>query len=379
MERAVDWTALPADALRCIAGRISDPVDFINFRFVCTEWHEEVLRNDHGRFGPWIVEKGEEADDSGNVLFYSLASGEYHMIHVESLEGKRVAGYGAGLLLGIDTDDALSAVLVNPLTGEGTVLPRLPECFLGTYTYGFATDPKITGEEDVFVVVYNWPTVQARSNVALWRGGAGAGTWATIRSERFWMDMPRYRDRLVAHGPQLLQQFEEQAAAMANGHAPGAMAWVPGMEGVHVIEHQGRVRKLARQELVVNAPAIPPRANFVLRDIVGGVDVAWADAPELRDKVILQSEDCSCYVLPASDFPNLSNNSVYFLSWERRDEVNLQEDGAAGGDDDDVDNPFSYYLCKWDVIDRVATVVKKVPGVWDRVRPGMWFMPTLAY
>ncbi|TVU34236.1 hypothetical protein EJB05_16067, partial [Eragrostis curvula] len=179
------------------------------------------------------------------------------------------------------------------------------------------------------------------------------------------MDMPRHRERLVAHGPQLLQQFE-QAAALANGHAPGTMAWVPRMEGVHVIEHQGQVRKLARQELVVNAPAIPPRANFLLRDIVGGEDVAWADALELRDKIILQSEDCSCYVLPATDFPYLSKNSVYFLSWECRDEVNLQEDGAVGGDDDDVDNPFSYYLCKWDVIHRVATVVKKVPGVWDR-------------
>lgn len=366
----MDWASLPELVIRSISGRLDDPQDFLSFRSVCTEWHNLVPRHEHARLGPWIVEKGEENDDSGNVMFYSLVSEKYHLIHVEALEGKRVAGYGAGLLLGIDMEDELSAVLVNPLTGAATELPRLPECFRGSFTYGFATDPLMTGEEDVFVLVYNWPTLHHRSNVAMWRRGADGG-WATIPSENFWMGMPGHRNRLLTHGPKMLQA--EQAIA-PNERA--FVTWVPGMEAVHLIEHQGLVRQLFRQELV-NVPDAP-RANFLLGNMIAhndAVPVAWADAPELRDKIVLQSEDCSSYVLPASDFPGLSKNAVYFLSWERRDEVNLED-----RTDDDADGEeYSYYLCKWDMVSHVATVEKKIPGFWDRLKPGMWFMPALAY
>ncbi|PUZ56112.1 hypothetical protein GQ55_5G269900 [Panicum hallii var. hallii] len=384
MEGSLDWTRLPALALRLVSERLADPQDLVSFRAACPAWRQAVAEDAHLRFQPWIVES-DHHDDSGNVLFYSPASGDYHLIHVAALEGRRVAGYGAGLLLGLDTDDELSAVLVNPLTGESTEAPRLPECFHGTLTYGFATDPGMTGESEVVVVVYNRPAGQARGHVALWRRRDAAG-WATVHTETFWMRMPQLRARLLTHGPQVLEG-EEAAIAAVNGHGHGHVEWVPGMRGAHVIEHGGQVRVLIRQEQPAaiaagDAPEGPvspgdplPRLSFELRNTLGadGEAVDWANAPELHGTVIFQSPDSSCYVLPASDrFAGLSRNCVYFLSWQRQEQVD--EDGGVGDG-----NPFGYFLCKWDMIWRVATVVEKVPGNWQRLKPGRWFLPTYKY
>uniref|UniRef100_K3XPC7 DUF295 domain-containing protein n=1 Tax=Setaria italica TaxID=4555 RepID=K3XPC7_SETIT len=334
----MDWTRLPANALRFVSDRLADPQDFVSFRATCPEWRSAVPPDAHWRFQPWVVES-DPNDDSGNVLFYSPASGEYYLIHLAALEGRRVAGYGAGLLLGIDSEDELSAVLVNPLTAESTLAPRLPECFRGTPTYGFATDPGVTGENEIVVAVYNRPAGQARGRVALWRR-RDAGGWATVPAETFWMRMPMLRARLLAHGPHVLEG-EEAAIAAVNGHAHGHVEWLPGMRGAHVVEHEGQVRVLVRLEQ-------PP-------------------------VVIFQGQDSSCYVLPASErFAGLSGNFVYFLSWQRQEEVD--EDGGVGDG-----NPFGYFLCKWDMIGRVATVVEKVPGTWEQQKPGRWFLPTFKY
>ncbi|RCV26591.1 hypothetical protein SETIT_5G258100v2 [Setaria italica] len=380
----MDWTRLPANALRFVSDRLADPQDFVSFRATCPEWRSAVPPDAHWRFQPWVVES-DPNDDSGNVLFYSPASGEYYLIHLAALEGRRVAGYGAGLLLGIDSEDELSAVLVNPLTAESTLAPRLPECFRGTPTYGFATDPGVTGENEIVVAVYNRPAGQARGRVALWRR-RDAGGWATVPAETFWMRMPMLRARLLAHGPHVLEG-EEAAIAAVNGHAHGHVEWLPGMRGAHVVEHEGQVRVLVRLEQppVVPAGAAPegpvrpgdplPRVSFELRNTLDaeGETIDWANAPELHGKVIFQGQDSSCYVLPASErFAGLSGNFVYFLSWQRQEEVD--EDGGVGDG-----NPFGYFLCKWDMIGRVATVVEKVPGTWEQQKPGRWFLPTFKY
>ncbi|RLM94178.1 hypothetical protein C2845_PM08G16990 [Panicum miliaceum] len=361
MEGSLDWTRLPALALRFVSERLADPQDLVCFRAACPEWRQAVPEDAHLRFQPWIVES-DHHDDSGN-------------------EGGRVRHQSPPR---DDTDDELSAVPVNPLTGESTEAPRLPECFHGTLTYGFATDPGMTGESEVVIVVYNWPAGQARGRVALWRRRDAAG-WATVHSETFWMRMPQLRARLPTHDPQVLEG-EEAAIAAVNGHAHGHVEWVPGMRGAHVIEHGGQVRVLVRQEQPAaiaagDAPEGPvspgdplSRLSFELRNTLDadGEAVDWANAPELHGTVIFQSPDSSCYVLPASDrFAGLSRNCVYFLSWQRQEEVD--EDGGVGDG-----NPFGYFLCKWDMIGRVATVVE-VPGNWQRLKPGRWFLPTYKY
>nr|TKW15865.1 hypothetical protein SEVIR_5G211400v2 [Setaria viridis] len=348
----MNWAGLHADILESISARLTEPKDFVSFRAVCPQWRETITRTAHARFLPWIL-KSDEVGVSVNVLFYSLSSEKYQEIHVPALKGRRtrLAGFGAGHLIGIDVDDDLSAVLVNPLTGESTALPRLPERFRGIITYGFAADPEMLREDDVSVAIYNWwPTGHVRIQVALWRRRGGHG-WAVLPSERFWTRMPKQRSRLAAHGPEVLEG--EIAGDGEEGEME--MQWVHDMDGAHLMEHGGQVRFLFRMEgngLGAVLPGTPPRVTFELRDMLGDNNwaaVDWADAPELRDKVIFQSADTCCHVLPAGDnFVGLSKNSIYFVDRRRR-----RGDAEA------------YCLCKWDLLQRVATVVEEIPGDWD--------------
>ncbi|OEL20973.1 hypothetical protein BAE44_0018008, partial [Dichanthelium oligosanthes] len=239
-------------------------------------------------------------------------------MHVPVLEGRRtrLTGSGAGLLIGVDCEDELSAMLVNPLTRDSSALPPLPDWWRVSFTYGFVTGPKVSGEEDVFVVIYSlwWPIGQERLYfVALWRCGDPGG-WATIPSQKFFSMMPQYRRRLTEHGPKVLQ--DELAAAA--GSVNGDKALVPGMESAYLIEHEGQVSFFSRHEIYT---AGLPRVTFELHDVLGdnwASLVNWVHAPELRDKILLKSRgDTSCYVLTASDDLvglGLSKNCIYFLS-----------------------------------------------------------------
>ncbi|TVU07684.1 hypothetical protein EJB05_41049, partial [Eragrostis curvula] len=299
--------------VRYIADRLPDPVDFISFRAVCPQWWNAVLDVD-GRFHPWIL-KSDESGVDGNVVFYCLGSEKFIWIHVPALEGRRLAGFGAGHLIAID-DEERSGVLVNPLlstaAGGTTTLPRLPEWCVGGDTYGFATDPKMTGDKDVFVVIYKYLMTSTRTyHVAMWRRGSDAG-WATISSERFWTRMPMLRRRLGAMGLELLEDDDA-----GNGGVP----WVPGGVDTHVLEHEGRVRFLSRRLEETRWGSFPwPRVSFVLEEIMAAahVDVDWAEAPELRDKIILHTWNNPCYVLPvpAGEVIGLLKNGVYFFNYE---------------------------------------------------------------
>ncbi|KAF8670978.1 hypothetical protein HU200_050250 [Digitaria exilis] len=392
MEGSSDWAGLVVDILESISGRLTDPTDFVRFRAVCPQWRDSIPVT-HARFSPWIL-KSEEIGNSGDIQFYSLESGKLQNMHVPALEGKRtrLAGFGAGLLIGVDSEDELSAVLANPLTGDTSTLPRLPEWCLNCHTNGFVTDPKVTGEKDVFVVIYGyrWPVGDERlGHIALWRLGDADG-WATIPSQRFWPMMPQYMSRLSKHGPRMLEEKMATVAAGCgkNGLTNGGKALIPVMESAYLMENKDRVRFLSQHWMFTDTAHLPqpqdapvspgdliPGLTFELRDTLDadGDAIDWADAPELHGKVIFQSQDTGCYVLPASDrFADMKGNFVYFLSWQRQEEVD--GDGAVGDG-----NAFGYFLCKWDMIRRFATVVEKVPGAWDQHKPGMWFMPTFKY
>ena len=64
----------------------------ISFSF----WRDHVLHDMHQRLQPWIMES-DENDDLGNVLFCSLVSGYYYLIHIEefkALFGRAYFGSG---------------------------------------------------------------------------------------------------------------------------------------------------------------------------------------------------------------------------------------------------------------------------------------------
>ncbi|CAO2179469.1 unnamed protein product [Urochloa humidicola] len=303
----------------------------------------------------------------GRVVFHSVSSDETHVMTLTALRGKRVAGSGAGLLIGIDQHDDLLGVLVNPMTGESSTLPRLPDCFRGEVTSGFATDLKINGKAEVIVVAWAWPSDHGPT-VALWRRGSDDG-WATTHDAylgRFWDLLPRHWTRLVTHGPEVLEGELAVAAAAAaaaveeNELVNGSTAFLPGRKAEFLIEHEGKVRILF--EFYGYNPEIPagPRVIYALNDM---------EAPELRDKAIFQSgADGACYVIPATDDLGLSKNAVYYFDWRH-----LEEDGGGRSE--------AFCLCKVDMLEDIDTIVKQVPNNpkhrgQDTTR---WFVPSFEF
>ncbi|CAO2165310.1 unnamed protein product [Urochloa humidicola] len=367
MEGSNDWASLPWLILESIAANLTDPKDFAHIRSVCPKWRESIRRLTAAQ--PWImVTEGLYDEHYGRVVFHSVSSDETHVMTLTALRGKRVAGSGAGLLIGIDQCDDLSGVLVNPLTGESSALPLLPDCFRGEVTSGFATDQKINGKAEVIVVVWAWP--DQGPTVALWCRGSDDG-WATTHDahlERFWALLPQHWNRLVTHGPEVLEGELAVAAAAAaaaaieeNEFVNGSTSFLPGRKAEFLIEHEGKVRILS--EFYGYNPEIPagPRVIYALNDM---------EAPELRDKAIFQSgADGACYVIPAKDDNGLSKNSVYYFDWRH-----LEEDG--GGRIDEV-----FCLCKVDMLEGVDTIVKQVPNNpkhrgFDTTR---WFVPSFKF
>nr|TKW15864.1 hypothetical protein SEVIR_5G211500v2 [Setaria viridis] len=321
-----------------------------------------------------VTEGPPDEDYSGRVLFHSVSSDESHLIQLTALQGKRVAGSGAGLLIGIDQRDDLSGVLVNPLTGKSTALPRLPDCFHGGVTSGFATDhQKINGKVEVIVVVWVWAPGRGPT-VALWLRGSDDG-WATTYDAdpgRFWASLPQHWNRLVTHGPQVLEGELAAAADEEKELANGGTAFLPGSKAVYLVEHEGKVRFLFEYYGYNPEMAAGKRVNFALNDMVGDgiANVDWADAPELQDKAIFRSgKDGACYVIPASDDLGLSKNSVYYFDWRHLEEA---EDGGGRTE--------AFCLCKVDMLEGVDTIVKQVPNpkcrAWETTT---WFVPSFKF
>jgi hypothetical protein len=375
MEGSNDWASLPWHILERVAGAVRDPKDFVHMRSVCPKWRDAIRPTTHGLFQPLIMLSEGPTDEeySGRVLFHSVSSDKSHLIQLAALQGKRVVGSGAGLLIGIDQGDDLSGVLVNPLTGKSTALPRLPDCFHGSVTSGgFATVQKINGEVEVIVVVWAW-AIHPGPIVALWRRGSEDG-WATTHDadiERFWALLPLHWNRLVTHGPQVLESELAAAAdddvgekGLSNG---GGTTLLPGCMAVYLVENEGKVRFLL-------AMPAAPRVTFALKGMVGdtGMEIVdWADALELQDKAIFRSGvDGACYVIPASDGVGLSKNAVYYFDWRQLGEV-----AGGSGRTDEV-----FCVCKVDMLEGVDTIVKQVPnpkgGAWETTA---WFVPSFKF
>ncbi|TVU34235.1 hypothetical protein EJB05_16066, partial [Eragrostis curvula] len=207
----------------------------------------------------------------------------------------------------------------------------------------------MTGDKDVFIVIYKRlrPRIY---HVAMWRCASDAG-WATVLSERFWTRMPLLRSRL-AMGLELLGDDDA-------GGNDGGVPWVPRGVDTHVMEHEGQVRFLSRRREETRWGSFPwPRVSFVLKEIVRGEDwaahVNWADAPELRDKIILQTWDNPCYVLPVpdvgDDFIGLRKNGVYFFNYQYQLEGGMLQ--------------AAYCLCRYDWLE-----LKQRPSLTSQPQP----------
>uniref|UniRef100_J3L0M7 F-box domain-containing protein n=1 Tax=Oryza brachyantha TaxID=4533 RepID=J3L0M7_ORYBR len=193
MEGAVNWASLPTDLIFSISSHLREPEDFVCFRAVCTQWRATMQHMNHAFFQPWLMASRFLEDEySENVLFYSLSTLKTIKVCVPATKGRCVAASGSGHLIGVDKDDDLSAVLVNPLTGKTTLLPRLPEFFHNNGAHGW-----VSGDAGAITIeLNNWMS----TNMALWHHGGGITmeAWATVPKRMFRLRESYYLQMLAA-------------------------------------------------------------------------------------------------------------------------------------------------------------------------------------
>ncbi|KAL6644466.1 hypothetical protein ACP70R_016074 [Stipagrostis hirtigluma subsp. patula] len=129
------WADLPGDALGEIAGRLHDAADFVRFHAVCRPWREAAPPPPRS-FLPCLIKLDDGSLDTGALLhlhspFARKTRRPASSWAVAALRGKileclDVAG-GRVLALGCSNDGDRTAMLINPLTGDATSLPPLPE------------------------------------------------------------------------------------------------------------------------------------------------------------------------------------------------------------------------------------------------------------
>ena len=72
----MDWSTLPGDLVRLVAGHLPDPLDFLRLRAVCRSWRSAVAFSPPPRFLPWLLARpAGAAHPTTSLSFFSLASG----------------------------------------------------------------------------------------------------------------------------------------------------------------------------------------------------------------------------------------------------------------------------------------------------------------
>ncbi|KAL6661054.1 hypothetical protein ACP70R_000438 [Stipagrostis hirtigluma subsp. patula] len=129
------WADLPGDALGEIAGRLHEAADFVRFHAACRPWREAAPPPPRS-FLPCLIKLDDGSLDTGALLhlhspFARKTRRPPSSWAVAALRGKileclDVAG-GRVLAVGCSHDVDRTAMLINPLTGDATSLPPLPE------------------------------------------------------------------------------------------------------------------------------------------------------------------------------------------------------------------------------------------------------------
>ncbi|KAL6900716.1 hypothetical protein ACP4OV_005392 [Aristida adscensionis] len=251
-----------------IAGRLHDAADFVRFHAVCRPWRDAPPPSRAHRFHPCLIaQHGAAPHDAGLVRLHSPFSRDTRRRRrpprpwpVAVLRGKKLespaaaAASGRFLALGCAHDGDRTAILVNPLTGDATSLPPLPQHIspdnAGRCAYGFVSDdgavmvhtlvgrvnaairlrPGETVWEDIDMAGYDdypWPAFYPRRAAALCSSGVLAGGGHAAMAE-----LPANpggdRYMLVSQGELLCVDVQHNAM---DGRTPAAMA-----VSVHALE-----------------------------------------------------------------------------------------------------------------------------------------------
>ncbi|KAL6661050.1 hypothetical protein ACP70R_000434 [Stipagrostis hirtigluma subsp. patula] len=128
------WAHLPGDALGEIAGRLRDAADFVRFPAVCTPWREEAPPPRAHSLLPCLLQQLGSSDTTTLRLHSPFSRKTRHpppnwmlaALHGKMLESPDIAA-AASPPAAVAHDGDRTAMLIDPLTGDATSLPPLPQ------------------------------------------------------------------------------------------------------------------------------------------------------------------------------------------------------------------------------------------------------------
>ncbi|TKV94271.1 hypothetical protein SEVIR_9G282700v4 [Setaria viridis] len=147
----MDWSTLPADLVRLVAGHLHDPLDFLHLRAVCRSWRSAAASTPPPPFLPWLLAR-PTAHPTSSLSFFSLASGAARSVPAPS-SSHRLLGPTRSHLLFSDTSHRL--LLLNPLTGARLPLPDSPFPTSSPVIQGYHIPTAADGDSPAPVVLYS--------------------------------------------------------------------------------------------------------------------------------------------------------------------------------------------------------------------------------
>lgn len=126
IQAMVDWSKLPNELWRLIAGKLRLIEDYLRFGGVSRSWHLITLEKESYSCSelPWVMLTENEA--SGIRGFHSLFGNKIYKLLLPEICGRRCWGSSHGWLVSVGTD--LEMHILNPLSHVQISLPPLHKC-----------------------------------------------------------------------------------------------------------------------------------------------------------------------------------------------------------------------------------------------------------
>ncbi|KAJ3706979.1 hypothetical protein LUZ61_010684 [Rhynchospora tenuis] len=344
---------LPHDLFFLVVTNLLDVFDFVRVRATCKSWRPLISLSDSPRL-PWIFNR-RLISFGAKLEFYSLASGEFHTIHVPKASDKFLAGPSHGYLLAFDTR-CFTLSLLNPFTCNEIPLPPLELRWSSLSSY-FRPELICTGE----VVAISGFTSQKFLVLASCRLG-----------ENKWMAVERQvRTNLVGRsyykGMFFINESEMGATTAIDPTAGVAVFSVlapvrqhSNLEGSqelrgfdYLVESSGELLRVFR--LWDDYKTLETAYFEIYRLDCADGEPRWVNMDGIGDRMLFL-DSVHGLSLMNTGVQGLKRNSIYFIK--------LFNEG----------NGWSKFLCRYDIIE---TTTEVLPFDVQKLGDGPWIVPSL--
>ncbi|CAL4916144.1 unnamed protein product [Urochloa decumbens] len=148
----MEWSTLPGDLVRLVAGHLHDPLDFLRLRAVCRSWRSAASSSPTPPFLPWLLARTAGPAHPTASLSFSLAAGAARSVPAPSSSHRLLGPTRSHLLL---SDATHRLLLLNPLTGARLPLPNSPFPASSPVIQGYLVPAAADDDSPAPVVLYN--------------------------------------------------------------------------------------------------------------------------------------------------------------------------------------------------------------------------------